>query len=65
MKLNRALFSSRRKTVRNNLSIFLQNNDMAVNYLEKAGIDIMKRAEVLTIPELLNLTNIMTEGMSK
>ena len=44
VKMQRALFSSRRKTVRNNLSQFLKNNDLAVSCLEKAGIDIMKRA---------------------
>ena len=65
VKINRALFSSRRKTVRNNLSVFLKNNDLAVKYLTDAGIDIMKRAEVLTIPELLKLTNVINEGMSK
>ena len=62
IKMQRALFSSRRKTVRNNLSQFLKNNDLAVTCLEKAGIDIMKRAEVLTLPELLNLSDII-EGI--
>ena len=65
VKINRALFSSRRKTVRNNLSVFLKNNDKAVEYLEKAGIDIMKRAEVLTIPEVIKLTDVINEGMKK
>ena len=59
IKMQRALFSSRRKTVRNNLSQFLKNNDLAVSCLEKAGIDIMKRAEVLTLPELLKLSDII------
>ena len=59
VKMQRALFSSRRKTVRNNLSQFLKNNDFAVSCLEKAGIDIMKRAEVLTLPELLNLSDVI------
>ena len=59
VKMQRALFSSRRKTVRNNLSQFLKNNDLAVSYLEKAGIDIMKRAEVLTIDELLTLSDVI------
>lgn len=65
VKVNRALFSSRRKTVRNNLSVFLKNNDLAVECLNKAGIDIMKRAEVLTIPELIKLTDVINEGMKK
>ena len=59
IKMQRALFSSRRKTVRNNLFQFLKNNDLAVSCLEKAGIDIMKRAEVLTLPELLKLSDII------
>ena len=59
IKMQRALFSSRRKTVRNNLSQFLKNNDLAVSCLKKAGIDIMKRAEVLTLPELLKLSDVI------
>jgi len=62
VKMQRALFSSRRKTVRNNLSNFLKNNDKALAYLDKAGIDHMKRAEVLTIPELLKLSDVINEG---
>ncbi len=62
IKMQRALFSSRRKTVRNNLSQFLKNNDLAVSCLEKAGIDIMKRAEVLTLPELLHLSDVIEEA---
>ncbi len=59
VKMQRALFSSRRKTVRNNLSQFLKNNDLAISCLEKAGIDIMKRAEVLTLEELLKLSDVI------
>lgn len=63
VKMQRALFTSRRKTVRNNLSVFLKNNDLAVEYLNKAGIDLMKRAEVLTIDELLKLSDVLNEGI--
>lgn len=63
VKVNRALFTSRRKTVRNNLSTYLKSNDKAVEYLGKAGIDIMKRAEVLTIPELIKLADVINEGL--
>ncbi len=59
VKMQRALFSSRRKTIRNNLSIFLKNNDLAVECLNKANIDIMKRAEVLTLEELLKLSDVI------
>lgn len=62
VKMQRALFSSRRKNVRNNLSIFLKNNDLTMACLEKAGIDPKKRAEVLTIEEMLNLSDVI-EGM--
>lgn len=62
VKVQRALFSSRRKTVRNNLSQYLKNNDLAVASLEKAGIDIMKRAEVLTLPELLKLSDVIEDS---
>lgn len=63
VKVQRALFTSRRKTVRNNLSVFLKNNDQAVEYLNKAGIDLMKRAEVLTVEELLRLSDVINEGI--
>ena len=62
IKMQRALFSSRRKTVRNNLSQFLKNNDLAVSCLEKAGINIMTRAEVLTLPELLHLSDVIEDA---
>lgn len=61
IKMQRALFSSRRKTVRNNLSLFLKNNEKTLEALEKAGIDPMKRAEVLTIDEMLHLSDVLNE----
>lgn len=59
VKLQRSLFSSRRKTVRNNLAQFLKNNDFAAECLKKADIDVMKRAEVLSIDQLLRLSDII------
>ena len=59
IKMQRALFSSRRKTVRNNLSLFLKNNDIALEALSKSGIDPMKRAEVLTISDMLKLSDVI------
>ena len=59
VRMQRALFSSRRKTVRNNLSGFLKNNDLTLQALSEAGIDPMKRAEVLTIPQMLKLSDII------
>ncbi|MCR4579687.1 MAG: 16S rRNA (adenine(1518)-N(6)/adenine(1519)-N(6))-dimethyltransferase RsmA [Treponema sp.] len=63
VKLQRALFSSRRKNVRNNLSNYLKNNDLALAYLEKAGIAAEKRAEVLSIEELLHLSDVIEGGL--
>ncbi len=63
VKLQRALFSSRRKNVRNNLSSYLKNNDMAMAYLEKAGIAPEKRAEVLSVPEILHLSDVIEGGL--
>ena len=59
IKMQRALFSSRRKTVRNNLQGFLNNNEKTMLCLEKAGIDPMLRAEVLTIEQMLKLSDVI------
>lgn len=58
-KLQRALFSSRRKNVRNNLTGFIKNNDKALEYLKKAQIDPTLRAEVLSIEQILHLSDII------
>ena len=62
VKMQRALFSSRRKTIRNNLQGFLNNAAKTVEYLEKAGLDPMLRAEVLTIQQMLTLCDVINEG---
>ena len=64
VRMQRALFSSRRKTVRNNLSGFLKNSDLTLQALSEAGIDPMKRAEVLTIPQMLKLSDIIDKWNS-
>lgn len=61
VKVQRALFSSRRKNVRNNLSNYLKNNDKALEYLNTANIDFTKRAEVLSIEELIRLADVMDQ----
>ena len=58
-KLQRALFSSRRTNVRNNLTGFIKNNDKALEYLKKAQIDPTLRAEVLSIEQILHLSDII------
>ena len=61
VKVQRALFSSRRKNVRNNLSNYLKNNDKALEYLNTANIDFTKRAEVLSIEELIRLADVIDQ----
>ena len=65
IKMQRALFSSRRKTVRNNLQGFLNNSEKALNCLEKAGINPMLRAEVLTIEQMLKLSDVIAAEETK
>lgn len=62
VKMQRALFSSRRKTVRNNLSGFLNNNELTLQVLEDAEIDPMKRAEVLTLDQMLKLSDVIDKA---
>jgi 16S rRNA (adenine1518-N6/adenine1519-N6)-dimethyltransferase len=57
MKLQRSLFSSRRKTVKNNLSVFLSDSRLASEILEKTEIDPQARAETLSLKELLLLSD--------
>ena len=60
--MQRALFSSRRKTVKNNLTKFLSGYDSALGMtadkvLEKAGIDASARAEALSVKKMLLLSD--------
>lgn len=62
VKMQRALFSSRRKTVKNNLTKFLSGYDPSLNLtadkvLEKAGIAPSARAEALNVNEMLRLSD--------
>ncbi|MCK9168956.1 MAG: 16S rRNA (adenine(1518)-N(6)/adenine(1519)-N(6))-dimethyltransferase RsmA [Treponema sp.] len=59
MKMQRALFISRRKNIRNNLTMFLSDAERAVSVLEKAKIDPSVRAESLTVKKLLELSDIL------
>jgi len=61
VKVQRSLFASRRKNVRNNLSLFLHNNDLTLKALEMANIDPTKRAEVLAIEDMLRLSDVIDE----
>ncbi|MGP1459859.1 MAG: 16S rRNA (adenine(1518)-N(6)/adenine(1519)-N(6))-dimethyltransferase RsmA [Treponema sp.] len=57
IKMQRALFSSRRKTVYNNLTRFTSSADAAISALEASGIDPMARAERLPLEKLLELSD--------
>ena len=61
VKMQRALFSSRRKNIRNNLTAFLSNSDLCLQALEKAGIEPQKRAEVLEISQMLKLSDVIND----
>ena len=57
MKLQRALFVSRRKSVKNNLAVFCKDSAMAQQILTAADIDPLVRAEKLSIEKLLQLSD--------
>ncbi|MGP1510952.1 MAG: 16S rRNA (adenine(1518)-N(6)/adenine(1519)-N(6))-dimethyltransferase RsmA [Treponema sp.] len=57
VKMQRALFGLRRKTVYNNLLRFTSDADKALSALKKSGIDPMDRAERLSIKKLLELSD--------
>ncbi len=61
VKLERGLFSSRRKTVRNNLQGFLNDSKAVEECLSLAQINPMHRAEVLTIEQMLKLSDTICE----
>lgn len=67
MSLLRGLFSSRRKTVRNNFSAWLalqlknekSKDELVYSLLEEAGIDSNCRAETLALDDFLRLSNVV------
>ena len=59
MKLIRALFAARRKTVRNNLLPFTQGGEYADRALQTAGISPSERAENLSADKLLALSDAL------
>lgn len=70
VKMTRALFSSRRKTVRNNLASFLSGTGCnegvtAEDILSMAGIDKNSRAQTLDIKTLLNLCDTIERLASR
>lgn len=63
VKLEHALFVSRRKSVKNNLTVFLADSTAASKILADTGIDPMKRAENLSVTELLSLSDITDDAI--
>ena len=61
MQMQRALFVSRRKTVKNNLATFLSDSQKADVILQKTGIDPSIRGERLDIETLLHLSDACGE----
>ncbi|MGL4981708.1 MAG: 16S rRNA (adenine(1518)-N(6)/adenine(1519)-N(6))-dimethyltransferase RsmA [Treponemataceae bacterium] len=62
LKILRALFSSRRKTIKNNLGSYLkntENSNSVESILEKADLDLQLRAENLTLEQIIHLSNII------
>lgn len=57
MELQRALFLSRRKTIKNNLIQFYKNDDIAETVLENANIKANERAENLSLENILYLSD--------
>lgn len=64
-KMQRALFSARRKTVKNNLTQFLSSSESADYALDKAKIDNKLRAEVLTLEQMLLLSDVINKDIIK
>jgi 16S rRNA (adenine1518-N6/adenine1519-N6)-dimethyltransferase len=58
MKLLRVLFASRRKTIKNNLTVFYSNGEQAAAVLDEAKINPQVRAEELPLEILLHLSDI-------
>lgn len=63
IKMQRALFSSRRKNIRNNLSAFLRGRADTERLLHAAGIPPTARAESLSIEEMLRLSDTVNAAI--
>jgi 16S rRNA (adenine1518-N6/adenine1519-N6)-dimethyltransferase len=62
-KTVRGCFSSRRKTLRNNIiSVFGVNGDEAIRLLQAAGLDPTERAERLGLQQFADLTNTLASA---
>jgi 16S rRNA (adenine1518-N6/adenine1519-N6)-dimethyltransferase len=64
LKMVRQIFSLRRKTIRNNLSRFV-NAELCDYALDKCSIEPSQRAEKLSIEKLLELSDALDSGYNK
>ena len=58
----KSCFVQRRKTIYNNLKEVYQNKEKTEEVLNKAGIDVNRRAESLTVEEFVRLFEVNNEG---
>ena len=63
MKVQKALFSSRRKNIKNNLTGFLKDSKKAEEYILKSNLNLMSRAEELKIEDFLRLSDVINNGI--
>ena len=63
IKMQRALFSSRRKNIRNNLTAFTGSAERAERALTLAALDPSLRAETLSLAELLRLSDALNSAI--
>ncbi len=61
-ELIKACFKQRRKTMYNNLSEYVEDRDLALEYLLKASIDPQRRAESCDIEEFIKLYEVIYES---
>lgn len=54
-KMVKACFTQRRKTIYNNFSAFVQNKEIALSILEKAGIEASTRGQQCTLDDFIRL----------
>ena len=59
VKLVKASFVQRRKTILNNLTTYFKSKDKAIEVLAKANIDTLRRPESLTLKDYLELTKVI------
>lgn len=62
MRLVRSLFAQRRKTIKNNLNALAEVKGHTDWFIEKAGLSPTLRAEVLTIEQMLALSDVISQG---